>query len=351
MFRLLVTGAAGFIGSHTCVCLLGRGYEIIALDSYVNSSSRIYKRVIEIFERKGINIRSKLKIIKGDLRDKECIQNIFKNAFLENKPIKGVMHFAGLKAVGESVENPLKYWEYNWLSAFNLISAMVEFECRNIVFSSSATIYGLSKKSILDEKSVINPINPYGNTKAAIEILLSDVFKRKENKLNVANLRYFNPIGAHSSGLIGEDPKGIPNNIFPIITQVAVKKIDHLNIYGNDWPTKDGTGIRDYIHVMDLAEGHLKMLEFLIKNDSNFINLNLGTGIGTSVMELVEIFKTVNDVNIPYRFVDRRPGDIDEIIADNSLAKELINWIPKRNIYDMCRDGYNWQINNPGGLG
>ena len=216
---------------------------------------------------------------------------------------------------------------------------MREFKCKYLVFSSSATIYGVENKRLLKENSKINPINPYGNTKAAIEIFLKDVFQSNKNKLKIANLRYFNPVGAHPSGLIGEDPKGIPNNIFPIITRVSVGKIRNLNVFGNDWPTRDGTGIRDYIHVMDLAEGHIKTLEFLMKNQTETINLNLGTD-WDFVSELIETFELVNKVNIPYEFVPRRKGDISEVIADNTYAKKLLNWVPK-NINDICKDGFN----------
>jgi len=351
MIRLLITGAAGFIGSHTSLLLLEKGYEIIAIDSYINSSPKTYKKIIEILNSKGQNFANKLKIVKGDLRNIETIKKIFNEAYLDKKPIEGVIHFAGLKAVGESVENPIRYWDYNFISAFNLVSTMREFKCKYLVFSSSATIYGVENKGLLKENSKINPSNPYGNTKDAIEIFLKDVFQSNKNKLQIANLRYFNPVGAHPSGLIGEDPKGIPNNIFPIITRVSVGKIGNLNVFGNDWPTRDGTGIRDYIHVMDLAEGHIKTLEVLMKNETEIINLNLGTGIGTSVLELIETFKLVNKVNIPYKFVPRREGDIAEIIADNSYAKKLLNWIPTKNINDMCKDGFNWQLKNPEGFG
>ena len=350
MIRLLITGASGFIGSHTCSLLLEMGYEIIAMDSYINSSPKTYKKIIEIVNSKSNNITNKLKIVEGDLRNIETIKKIFKDAYLEKKPIEGVIHFAGLKAVGESVEHPLKYWDYNFISAFNLVSTMIDFKCKYIVFSSSATIYGVENKGLLKENSKIKPSNPYGNTKAAIEILLQDVFQSNKNKLQIANLRYFNPVGAHPSGLIGEDPKGIPNNIFPIITRVSVGKISKLNVFGNDWPTRDGTGIRDYIHIMDLAEGHIKTLEFLMKNQTETINLNLGTGIGTSVLELIETFELVNKVNIPYEFVPRRKGDISEVIADNTYAKKLLNWAPKKNINDICKDGFNWQLKNPNGF-
>ena len=350
MIRLLITGGAGFIGSHTCVALLEKGYEIISLDSYINSSPKVYEGILEIFKNKGININNKLKIIKGDLRDKDKVNEIFREAKRNDNPIGGVIHFAGLKSVAESVINPILYWEYNLISTLNLISAMLEFECFNIVFSSSATIYGITKERLLNEGSNIKPSNPYGNTKATIETFLRDIFKSQQNKLRIANLRYFNPIGAHPSGLIGEDPKGTPNNIFPLLTRVALGKIKYLNIFGKDWPTIDGTGIRDYIHVMDLAEGHIKIFEHLINHQPKIEYVNLGTGMGTSVLELISVFNRANGTKIPYKFVDRRPGDIAEIVADNNYMKTLVNWCPEKNIIDMCKDGFNWQLKNPDGF-
>ena len=228
-----------------------------------------------------------------------------------------------MKSVAESEINPLLYWESNFAASLNLVRVMTEFDCNIMVFSSSATVYGTSNNSPVNENDLVKPLNTYGNTKYAIEILLKDVFRSLNNKFKVANLRYFNPIGAHPSGFIGEDPNGIPNNIFPVITQVALGKIEKLKIFGNDWPTFDGTGIRDYIHVMDLADGHIKTLEYLLENDSQFINLNLGTGVGTSVLELIGIFESTNKVKIPHVFCKRRPGDVSELIADNSLAKKF----------------------------
>ena len=231
----------------------------------------------------------------------------------------------------------------------NLLSIMETYDCNTIVFSSSATIYGFSNKNPINEDALIDPINPYGHTKSSIELILGDLYKSLPSKWRIANLRYFNPIGSHYSGLIGEDPLGVPNNIFPFITQVATQRIRKLNVFGDDWPTKDGTGVRDYIHVMDLADGHIQAFEFLKCDKPQVLNLNLGTGIGTSVLELINVFQIVNKISIPYIISDRRAGDVAELVANNLLAKKLINFQPKRSLEDMCRDGWKWQSLNPSG--
>ncbi len=349
MNRILVTGGSGFIGSHTCLVLLKKGYEIIVLDSCVNSSPKSLDKVLEILKKLGFNSENKLTFIKGDLRNLSTIEKIFKDSQLAKKPIDGVIHFAGLKAVGESVKLPLKYWDSNVCGTVNLLKVMEENHCRKIVFSSSATIYGKTSNIRLNENTPIKAVNPYGNTKVVIERLLNDLFDASNCKWSIANLRYFNPIGAHFSGLIGEAPLGIPNNIFPFITQVATGQRKELNIFGNDWPTHDGTGIRDYIHVMDLAEGHISSLEYLSNEEPQVINLNLGTGKGTSVLDLVDVFQKVNNIKINYVFAPRRAGDSSIVIADNSLAISRLDWNPKRTLEEMCRDGWNWQKINPRG--
>ena len=347
--RILVTGGAGFIGSHTCVALLERGYEVIVIDSYINSHEKSLKNVAIIVNIKNQINNICLEIVKADMRDEKKIDELFASSKALKKPIKAVLHFAGLKSVKESVINPIVYWDVNITSSINLLKVMNKYDCRTIVFSSSATIYGLSKNQSVSEESTINPINPYGKTKSTIEILLNDIYNSNPEKWRIVNLRYFNPIGAHNSGLIGEDPMGIPNNIFPLLTQIATGNLKKLNIYGNDWPTRDGTGIRDYIHVMDLAEGHLAALEYLNNNKPQIINLNLGTGKGTTVLELVQMFEEVNKVNIPYTFSKRRSGDVAYLVADNSLAISSLNWIPKRSLREMCADGWKWQSLNPDG--
>ena len=348
--KILVTGGAGFIGSHTCLLLLEKGYEIVVIDSYINSDKKALNRVIDIVKSTKRVDYVGIEIFKADIRDENTLDQLFSESNKSGNPIKAVIHFAGLKSVKDSSLNPLLYWDANVCGAINLLKVMNKNHCKTIVFSSSATIYGLSNENPIIESDKINPINPYGRTKANIEQLLSDVFESDSKEWKIANLRYFNPIGAHYSGLIGENPLGIPNNIFPYITQVAAGKLEKLTIFGNDWPTKDGTGVRDYIHIMDLAEGHILALEYLINNQNQKINLNLGTGIGTSVLELINTFKRVNNINIPFKFTGRREGDCSIVIADNSLALNTLGWFPKRTLDEMCIDGWKWQSLNPEGF-
>ncbi len=344
MKTILVTGGTGYIGSHTTLELLKKGYRVIILDSLVNSSEKVINKINLLLNDK--NLKNKFTFIKGDLSEAKLLEGIFEGSKERGSPISSVIHFAGLKSVSESVSNPLKYWDKNVGGSINLFKIMEKYECRTIIFSSSATVYQIKGNSFLRESSPIQASNPYGQTKVAIESLLNDIYLNSQNNWKIVNLRYFNPIGAHDSGLLGEDPIGIPTNIFPIINKVAINEIPKLQIYGNDWPTHDGTGLRDYIHVMDLADGHIAAMEYLEKNKSQIINLNLGTGKSTSVLDLVKIFEQVNKVKIKYEFVSRRKGDHGVVVADNSLAKNLLNWQPKRNIYQMCKDGWNWQINN-----
>ncbi len=349
MSRILVTGGAGFIGSHICVNLLKKNYEIIVIDSLINSSLISLDRVSRIVNLKD-DINKKITFINCDIRDYKALNQIFMNSSGAGRPIEGVIHLAGLKSVEDSLNSPIKYWDCNVHGTINLINVMNKNNCKLIVFSSSATIYGLSKNNKIDEHSFKEPKNPYGSTKFVVECFLNDLFKSNLNEWRIINLRYFNPIGAHPSGLIGENPIGKPNNIFPALTQVASRKRKTLNIFGNDWPTKDGTCIRDFIHVMDLADGHISALEYLKNNEPGIKDFNLGTGLGTSVLELVNTFQKVNNVEIPYMFLPRRKGDIARVIADNSLAIKELNWKPKRNLDDMCIDGWKWQIQNPCGF-
>ena len=349
MNKILVTGGAGFIGSHTCLSLLKKGYEVVIIDSFCNSSKISLKKVEEIICASNPNINYYLKVYEGDLKNINFVDYVFLEENCKGKPIDAVIHFAGLKSVKESVESPLIYWDENILSTINLLKVMDKKTCRTLVFSSSATIYGLSKRLLIKEENKIKPINPYGNTKATIELILCDLFKSNPNKWKISNLRYFNPIGAHESGLIGENPIGIPNNIFPFILEVASKNQSFLKIFGSDWPTKDGTGVRDYIHVMDLAEGHLVALEHLFTNKPKIISLNIGSGEGTSVLDLVKSFEKANGIKIPYLFEERRKGDVPRIVADNSQALSLFSWSPKRNIESMCKDGWKWKLKNPNG--
>ena len=350
MRNILVTGGAGFIGSHICIKLLENNYRITVFDSFVNSSPISLKRVKEIVFKDKKEMYERLRVVNGDLKDFNAINNLFSKG-LENKDsFDGVIHLAGLKSASESVHNPISYWDSNLIGTINLIKAMNNFGCKKIIFSSSAAIYGLNANLPFYEDNIINPISPYGNTKYVIEKLLKDLYQSSKSSFKIANLRYFNPIGAHPSGQIGEDPRNIPNNIFPLLIKVAQGKIEKFTIFGKDWPTEDGTPIRDYIHIMDLAEAHCITLDFLEKNEPQYIKINIGTGKGTSVLQLINIFEKVNKIKIPYYFSERRNGDYGIVYADNTLAKELLNWEPVKSVEEMCIDGWNWQLKNPHGF-
>ena len=347
MPTIFLTGGSGFIGTHTCLSLLKAGFNVIVIDSNINSKKIALEKVVEIIKLSTENYTNRLFFVKGDIRDEKLLDEIFEKAKIKNIPIEAVIHLAGLKSVRESISNPLSYWDTNVGGSINLFRCMMKHNCNTIVFSSSATIYGVQENGIsIKEDALIRPINPYGENKVIIEKILKNIFDSSKEKWKIANLRYFNPIGAHSSGLIGEEPKGIPNNIFPYICQVAAGKINKLEIFGSDWPTKDGTCIRDYIHVMDLADAHKSALDYLIERDYQLINLNVGTGVGTSVIELVETFIKVNRCKLNYSFGERRLGDPCSVVANNELALNTLDWKPKRNIEDMCRDGWEWQTNN-----
>ena len=347
--KLLLTGGAGFIGSHTSLLLLEEGYDLVIYDSFHNSTERVFKRFGKILECDPINLSKRIKVIKGDIRDKNSLDEVFNHYSSLGDPISAVLHFAGLKSVSESVKNPISYWDVNLLGTKNLIEVMAKYDCYKLVFSSSATIYGSTNSQKINEDHHINPYNPYGHTKAAVEDLLTDLYN-SNNKWSLAILRYFNPVGAHSSGQIGEDPFGIPNNLFPFICQVAVGRLDKLLVFGNDWPTLDGTGVRDYIHVIDLAEGHLSALKNLFENDNNrILKLNLGSGKGHSVLEVIKTFSQVTGVDIPYSITKRRKGDTAITVADPSLSKKILGWETKRSLFEMCRDSWHWQTKNPNG--
>ena len=348
MRNILVTGGAGFIGSHTCLLLLKRNFNVYVIDSFRNSSPKSLERVLKIC-RKDNNLYSNLEIFEGDICSKDFVENIFKNLLKRNIKIDGVIHFSGLKAVSESLVRPIEYWETNVSGSINLLKVMSKFECRNFVFSSSATVYDQRENSLLQESSKVGPINPYGQTKLTVELFLKNVFNSSIGEWKIASLRYFNPIGAHETGLIGEDPIGTPCNIFPLIVNTAMGLQKEVKIYGNDWPTSDGTPIRDYIHVMDLAESHIKTLEYLMNKKSAFITINVGTGIGTSVLELIKIFENVNKIRVPYIFSSRRPGDSAYVVADNSFLIKEIKFEPIMSITKMCVDGWKWKKLNPNG--
>ena len=332
---VLVTGGAGYIGSHTCIEMIKAGYDVVVIDNLDNSSAESLSRVEKI-------VGKKVKFYENDVRDKDALRKIFK----ENN-INAVIHFAGLKAVGESVAKPIEYYDNNLISTLCLLEVMREFDVKRIVFSSSATVYGVAKEMPLKEGMPIGAINPYGRTKLFIEEMLRDLYV-SDNTWSIALLRYFNPIGAHESGTIGEDPKGIPNNLMPYIAQVAVGRRDKLHVFGNDYNTVDGTGVRDYIHVCDLAVGHVKAVDWALKNTA-CEEFNLGTGNGTSVLQLKCAFEKASGVEIPFVIDPRRPGDPDEVYADAAKANEVLGWTAKLNIEDMCRDTWNWQKNNPNG--
>ena len=332
---ILITGGAGYIGSHTCVELLNAGYEIIIADNFSNSKPEVLNRIKEL-------TNMEFRFYRVDLLDSDALEQVF----IENK-IEAVIHFAGLKAVGESVQLPLKYYHNNITGTLVLCELMQKYGVRSIVFSSSATVYGMNNISPLTEDLPLSSTNPYGSTKLMIEEILKDVYA-SDNKWSIALLRYFNPIGAHESGRIGEDPNGIPNNLMPYITQVAVGKREKLSVFGSDYDTQDGTGVRDYIHVVDLAKGHLKALEKILETEG--VNVyNLGTGIGYSVLDVVKSFEKATGKGIPYVLTDRRPGDIATCYADPAKALNELNWKAEKNLIDMCRDSWNWQENNKNG--
>ena len=334
MQTVLVTGGAGYIGSHTMVELLAGGCDVICLDNFSNSSPEAVKRVEKIAGKR-------VTLVNGDVRDRLVLSRVFQ------RPIDGVMHFAALKAVGESVERPVDYYDNNIGGALALLDAMDAKGVRSFIFSSSATVYGAPDALPLTEDAPIRPANPYGHTKAMVEQILRDWCAANAAHTAVS-LRYFNPIGAHASGTIGEDPQDIPNNLFPFITQVAVGKRERLNVFGNDWPTRDGTGVRDYLHVTDLARGHVAALDYARRN-AGFVAINLGTGRGTSVLELVQAFEQASGKPIPYTIAPRRDGDIAECWADASLAKRLLGWQAELDVQQACADGWRWQQGNPNG--
>lgn len=333
--KILVTGGAGYIGSHTCVELLNAGFDIVVVDNFCNSKSKAFKRIQEITGRK-------FKVYELDILNKQGLEKVF-----TNNDIEAVIHLAGLKAVGESVRIPLKYYHCNITGTIILCEAMLKHGVKKIVFSSSATVYGLPKSVPITEDFPLAAKNPYGRTKLIIEEILRDLYI-SDNDWSIASLRYFNPIGAHESGMIGEDPIGIPNNLMPYITQVAIGKRDKLEIFGNDYDTYDGTGIRDYIHVVDLAKGHLEALKKIMT--AKGINVyNLGTGVGYSVLDVVKSFERVTGKKIPYIVAKRRQGDIDKCYADPSKAYKELGWKAEKSLDDMCKDAWNWQKNNPNG--
>jgi len=332
---ILVTGGSGYIGSHTCIELIQAGYEVVVVDNLSNSSFQSLKRVEKLMDRN-------IPFYKADVRDKMALKRVF-----ERHLIDGVIHFAGLKAVGESVENPIEYYDNNVGGTFVLSEVMNEFNCKTFVFSSSATVYGDPHTVPIKENFPLSAVNPYGRSKLMIEDFLQDVFIA-DDSWHIALLRYFNPVGAHKSGLIGEHPNNVPNNLMPYISQVAVGKLEKLSVFGGDYDTPDGTGVRDYIHVVDLAKGHVKALQVLDKKPQILI-VNLGTGNGYSVLDMIKAFERSSGNRIPYQVVDRRPGDIATCYADPAYALKKLNWKSELGLDEMCEDTWRWQSMNPNG--
>lgn len=332
---ILVTGGAGYIGSHTCVELLEKNYDVIVIDNLSNSKKEAINRINKIAGKNVI-------FYEEDCCSKEALDKIF-----SNHKIDCVIHFAGLKAVGESCVVPFKYYENNIVSTLSLIDVMNKHNCKNLIFSSSATVYGYQEVMPITEEASLSATNPYGRTKLFIEYILKDLYNADQS-WNICLLRYFNPVGAHPSGLIGEDPNGIPNNLCPYITQVAIGKLPYLRVFGNDYDTKDGTGVRDYIHVCDLAHGHLCAINKINENPGLVI-YNLGTGEGYSVFDMIKAFENASGKNIPYKVVERRSGDIATCYADPTKALKEMNFKTVKTIFDMAKDSWNWQIKNPNG--
>ncbi len=334
---ILVTGGAGYIGSHTCVELIQAGFEPLIVDNFCNSKPQALKRLEEITGRA-------IPFIKADIGDKDAMRAIF-----SDHNISAVLHFAGLKAVGESCEMPLAYYQNNVSGTVSLCEVMAEFDVFDLIFSSSATVYGDPVSVPIDESFLTSATNPYGRSKLIVEEILQDVCLAANSPWRVSLLRYFNPIGAHESGKIGEDPQGIPNNLLPYVAQVAVGKLEKLNVFGNDYPTADGTGVRDYIHVVDLAKGHVKALEFLRQSGAGCYTHNLGTGTGYSVLEVVKAFETASDQSIPYSVQARRTGDIAECYANPEKASRELGWVAQFDLSRMMIDAWRWQSGNPNG--
>ena len=332
---ILLTGATGYIGSHTWLELLQAGFSVLGIDNFINSSPKVLTRIESLSGKK-------LSFIQGDVCDKNFLDSIFKA-----HSITGVVHFAALKAVGESSANPLRYYENNLSGLITLLQVMQSHQCNNFVFSSSACVYGDPDQSPVKEDAALRPENPYGQTKLMSEQILRDL-EKSDPRWRVAYLRYFNPIGAHESGLIGEDPMGVPNNLSPLVARVAAGRMQELKVYGNDWDTPDGTGVRDYIHVVDLARGHVRAIEHLLSGKPS-LTVNLGTGVGYSVMDVLHAYEEVIGRPIPYQVADRRPGDVALYYADPSLAQSLLGWRAERTLKQMCADSWRWQSQNPMG--
>ncbi len=350
MANFIVTGGAGFIGSHTCFSLLQNGHKVFVIDSFINSSKKSLRNIISFLKLVDKNVDERLRVYECDIKNEEKLINTFKSIVNDHLIIDAVIHFAGLKDSNVSISKPLEYWDNNVNGAICLLKTMRSFECKTIVFSSSAAIYDASQiNDFISEDSIKNPKTPYGQTKLVIEELLQNIFENSKEKWRIANLRYFNPIGANPDGIIGEDLNHSSSNIFPAILKVAKGYKSDLKIFGTNFETQDGTGIRDYIHVTDLAEAHIAAVNYLSNFQKKFISLNIGTGNGTSVIELIKIFEKVNKCKIKTTNDKKRIGDFPRVVANNKKAIDLLDWAPKRSIEDMCRDGLRWIVQNEHG--
>ena len=340
MKRILITGGCGFIGSHTALLLIQKGYEIVIIDSNIRSSEAVIQNIYSAMEKNNIYDLARLKFYKGDLRDIKFLEKVFINS----QKIDAVIHFAGMKSVAESIDFSIDYWDVNVAGTVHLLRVMNKFQCNKIVYSSSASVYGNSGEVPFKEDSDLKPLNPYSNTKYVAELFLNDTYKSNPNYWNIINLRYFNPIGANSNSFLGEDIN-FSENILPRLFKTYSRQDSTFHIFGNDWPTPDGTCIRDYIHIDDLALGHIAALEKLFEEKMNLYCFNLGTGNGTSVLDLIRMFAETNKIKIDYDFVQRREGDVPILVADISSAMQSLSWSPTKSLEDMCRDGFKWFLN------
>ena len=350
MENILVTGGCGYIGSHVTLSLLKKGFNVSIIDSNVNSSRNILKKIeVLSYENKNLKI-GKLSFYKGDMRNKHFLEKVFSKNLRKGNEFNAVIHLAGLKSVKESINYPKEYWDNNVNGSINLFNTMLKYNCFNLVFSSSATVYGHPKLTPILESFETQPINPYGQTKLKVENIIKEQFCNNQNKLKVIILRYFNPIGAHYSGMIGEQWKYCSDNLFPNILKVALRRKKFLKVYGRNWPTTDGTTVRDYIHVMDLAEGHVAALNYMKEKKSHFLILNLGTGKGTSILELIKNFESINKIKIHLKYMGPREGDTPILLADSNLARKILNWHSEKNLADMCKDGWKFASKCPKGF-
>lgn len=342
----MATGGLGYIGSETSLLLLQNGFDVLIVDSLINSSFSVFERIKKSLDNSNVGKKGKLFFRKGDIRNYDFVKSVFAEFKYAKNPIESVIHFAGIKSVPDSQKNSLNYWDVNVNGAINLLIVMKENNCNNIVFSSSATIYKSDSSKKIKESHKLHPINPYGNTKLAIEKILGDLFNSEKDKWRIASLRYFNPAGSNPNGFLRENISSNSTNLFPTIFNVLDNKKEFLEVFGNDWPTEDGTCVRDFIHVTDLARAHILSLKYLLNNDPQNIAINIGTGKGASVLEVINTFKEVLNLDIKYKFVKRRDGDYPYVVADNSLANSMLKWHPSKNLSDICKDSWKSHIQN-----